>query len=351
VRCLGFVVVVVAIVAVLAGCQNAVAGDCAVSADCERGQLCVEGACVADAAPVGGEGEGEDIKPLPEEGEGEEGEGEVKGEGEGEVVVGEGEGEGEVDPCAGVVCAAFQECFAGSCEYVGEVCDAFQRFGVAAFDDVNTELSVASGSHVYAEFDPTLQIAGDHLLDAYALDTSAIDDVVDLVRGDSNMPPQIGLRVDVAGGGFDTFLGIFNDANCNVVAVNDDFNGQIARSRVDLGGGQINNSDKDIVVTTRNADVAGAALPYALATTPLLCGEQVDSAATFNGCARALSTRNQLCATNNPCERNAAGITTGFACCISTGVADADRTCDRLNGEPIFLFRAPGTGSAGCDPS
>ena len=89
----------------------AVAGDtneplgtpCGVSADCENGEICVDGGGVKDPAgalPItegegeGTPGEGED---TPAEGEGEgEGEGAVgEGEGEGEEAVGEGEGEGE----------------------------------------------------------------------------------------------------------------------------------------------------------------------------------------------------------------------------------------------------------------
>ncbi len=300
-------------------------GACLTSDECDPGETCQNDACVVVG---GGGGEGEGEGPV--------------GEGEGEVPVGEGEGE-PADPCAGVVCPEFQVCNAGVCDYSGPVCDAFQGFVVPPFADLSETLDVSSGTNVHDRLS-TAQETGDHLLDAYTLDVAPIANVVNTLLNDTTNPPPVSLTVALRSTAFDPFLAVIDDAfgpnndQCQGVAVNDDFPASDRQnSLIELPLEELAFTTNNVVVTTFADDVAG---PYTLRVRPVLCGLETDSLATFNGCARALSTTTNTCALNNPCERNAQGLTTGSACCIKTGAASTG--CARSGDGPIVRFAAPG---------
>ncbi len=141
---------------------------------------------------------------------------------------------------------------------------------------------------------------------------------------------------------FDPFLAVLDDGTgqCTAVLANDDTPaGDTRHSQVVLPLARLASDDNSVVATSFATDVGGA---YDLRVRPNLCGLETDSLETFDGCARALSTRDQSCVLNNPCERDASppgvdgrGNLTGFACCIKTGSATG---CGRSGTQPIIRF-------------
>jgi hypothetical protein len=341
----------------LPACEEPPALGCAVADDCALGQACVNGNCVGGSTPTPLPTEGEGEEGEGEEGEGEEGEGEgdlaegegEEGEGEGDTGEGEGEegegegdtggeGEGEGDPCAGVVCPEFQRCFDGVCDYVGDVCDAFQGFGRTVDETDTLTLGISQQSNVYEHFNASADTRvrnGDYLLDAFDLDTSPMASVLAVIAADNTSRPQAGVRFEVTSTAFDPYIGVFNEAQCLVLDANDDIAvGDRTKSRVDIDRVELSPAPQ-LVVSTFGANQSGS---YTIRTKPLLCGEEVDNLETFNRCGFAISRSGstQTCEDNNPCARNpATNLRTGEFCCISTSAAAGGNACGRSTGEPI----------------
>jgi hypothetical protein len=320
-----------------AGCQP----ECAVSADCQLEQQCVNGTCQPFSLPlpdIGAEGEGEGFVAEGEgevfvaegegevfvaegegefaaEGEGEfaaEGEGEGAAEGEGEGVV--GEGEGEPPPCGGL-CANDETCISNHCVFDGNVCGAafendVRTTGVSV--SVDDSLTIADP---FANFGVAGTSAQPRRIQRYNVDTSTISN-----RFGTDLLFDVQAEAD-----FDCMAAAYDGA-CNELGGNDD-NGGINRSTFTI----LNVARDAPIILMLGGFNDGDVGTYNLSIRPSLCGAVIENPLTYDQCARAFDANpTAMCGVNNPCARDSVGNTTGSVCCTLPG-------CGATAANPVSL--------------